>query len=273
MKTSWLSIHLFYEDLNLILINGVFPFIDKMRQEKKINQYFFIRYSEGGSHVRLRLKTNEKQTVKADCQAYFSLFFKQNASQRSFHLPHYYPNNSLQFIDYEPELERYGGSEKIGIAEEYFQFSSEIIQSLMCQNDSFEYEAAMGWAIQLHVIFAKAVNLSKKDSLLFFEQYYKNWSKLLPKTNLAIDKEIEGNRGVITFIQNLWENIDDTIVFEDDIFQKWYDGNKKLIASKDYFNYYNSYIHMTNNRLGLYNQDETWIAKLIYYALVTTEKT
>lgn len=63
-KHIWVSAYLFYNgSANKFLIECIRPFIIKMQQEKDLLKYFFIRYNEGGSHIRLRLLVEKKRKI------------------------------------------------------------------------------------------------------------------------------------------------------------------------------------------------------------------
>ncbi|MGF1671449.1 MAG: thiopeptide-type bacteriocin biosynthesis protein, partial [Balneolaceae bacterium] len=121
MKHQWLSAHIFYsEPFEGILINGVKPFIEKLKKEKKIEGYFFIRYWERGPHIRLRIKADShilKDDIKPRLLSYFTEFMRESPSKRNEPKwvqnltsgKQWYSNNSIQFINYEPETARYGG--------------------------------------------------------------------------------------------------------------------------------------------------------------------
>jgi thiopeptide-type bacteriocin biosynthesis protein len=54
--TNWLSYHIFYSgNLDRCLIEGVRPLVNRLRSANAIEQWFFIRYWNGGPHIRLRL--------------------------------------------------------------------------------------------------------------------------------------------------------------------------------------------------------------------------
>jgi thiopeptide-type bacteriocin biosynthesis protein len=105
----WVSAHLFYaEPWEQMLAASVKPFVEKLVEEKLIDQFFFIRYWEHGPHIRLRLKTDVSREVGVrtrlfpHCNRYFeeapSDMRETNRKKDTD-----YPNNSVQFIDYEPE--------------------------------------------------------------------------------------------------------------------------------------------------------------------------
>ena len=57
MTQGWLSLHLFDGgDLDRLLLDGVVPFTKRLRAERLARRMFFLRYWNGGPHLRLRLE-------------------------------------------------------------------------------------------------------------------------------------------------------------------------------------------------------------------------
>ena len=161
---NWISLHLFYTDLNPLLKDAVRPLISNLRKQCLIEQYFFIRYREGGPHIRLRLlvKICNEEIVRQIATSFLNEYFNQNPSYRyKGDLP-MYPNNSVQFIEYVPETERYGGKHALKIAEEHFQTSSETVLQLMEKYEEWNLATAQGKAIELYLVFFRSINLPKE---------------------------------------------------------------------------------------------------------------
>ena len=57
MKNSWLSIHMFVWDYSLF--DNLIEHISSELKKADINNFFFIRYWEGGPHMRFRFKDGE----------------------------------------------------------------------------------------------------------------------------------------------------------------------------------------------------------------------
>ncbi|MBA2935162.1 hypothetical protein HZF05_13815 [Sphingomonas sp. CGMCC 1.13654] len=57
VESSWLAFHVFYHgDQDVLLWRCVKPLIQELRTGGRISEYFFVRYWNGGPHVRLRVK-------------------------------------------------------------------------------------------------------------------------------------------------------------------------------------------------------------------------
>ena len=270
---KYVSIHLFYEDLNFLLRKVIFPFIELGKEGNLFQSYFFIRYSEGGTHIRLRLLTNETEKLKAFTKHYFDQFFNQHPSIRTDEEDRFYPNNSIQFIDYEPEIERYGGKEFIKIAEQHFYNSSETVRKLMTHFEVWNNEMAIGVSLQVQIMFAHALGFSKEEAQQFFEYYYKNWLFVFDEKTRKSDVfqsqfKILNHQSSIDFANSLWLSLEEDADFEEEFLTDWYLKNQ-ILAKQFELNYnqkksiYESLLHMTNNRLGISNFDEVLLAFIL----------
>jgi len=198
-KPSWLSAHLFYnEPWEKFLTQAVTPFVAQILTNGLAEQFFFIRYWEKGPHIRLRFKGNPEvleNQVKPKLVQYFLDYFQAHPSQRTdptglSEIPaayQWYPNNSIQFISYEPETERYGGEAGILIAESQFQASSEAVLAVMREKNNWDYDQALGTAIQLHLGFAFAAGMDFSETVAFFAGIFRNW---LPRAYFSYQEHL-----------------------------------------------------------------------------------
>lgn len=170
---AWISAHLFYhDDLTPLLTGCVRPLVEELRREGLIDKYFFIRYWQGGPHVRLRLlpalTTTERQIrlrVEERVQAFFDARPSTNEiDERAYgrlteqlsrqeyqedrRVP-LYANNSLHYIPYVPEYEDYGGWEVMPEVETHFMGSSELALELLSRGISRNQRTAHGTAVFL----------------------------------------------------------------------------------------------------------------------------
>lgn len=319
---TWLAAFLYYaEPWEDFLIQGVKPLIDQVMKEKLADQYFFIRYWEKGPHIRLRFKgdaTVLDDKVKPLTIDHFNRYFKNKPSERQDpewlkDVPEeqqWYPNNSVQFIEYDPETDRYGGEHALLVSERQFQASSNATLAIIEDGlDSWDYNRALGAAIQLHLGFAYGVGMDQHQASKFFSEVFENWlprayyffEKDISKEELerrkqetmkAFESNFEGHKdSLIPFFQTVWEAFDEGQSFDQEWLNQWLiDMNKvkadlrelqdagKLVVPKWYpmkdnagvpeadqqlWAIYDSYIHMINNRMGIMNRDEGYLAYLV----------
>jgi thiopeptide-type bacteriocin biosynthesis protein len=152
---DWISAHVFYSDgLDRPLTETVRPLVSELIEDRLVRAYFYLRYWDGGPHLRLRLlparaRTHDqvREIVATHCETYLRRYpsttpvdaTEYAASARRLarreRLPSYaetpYPNNSVQFIAYRPEHDRYGTGDCLNAVEEHFADSSQIALALV----------------------------------------------------------------------------------------------------------------------------------------------
>ncbi len=325
---TWLAAYLYYsEPWEKFLIESVKPFVDKVMENRWARQFFFIRYWERGSHIRLRFngdaETMEKQ-VKPGLDAHFSKYFQEHPGKRE--TPEYvetlppgqqwFPNNSIQYIDYEPEVDRYGGPTGILIGERQFEASSRAVFAVIEESGEWDYDRALGAAIQLHLGFAFALGMDLVETGEFFTQISRTWfsraygySEDTPKEQIKERREItlkafEENferqeATLVPYHQTLWSAFNEEVEFEQEWLNRWLEhmtaiknelitareqkslviprwfrpdpGNKTPGKRSQLWAILESYVHMTNNRLGIMNRDEAYLGYLIKESLKEVE--
>jgi len=326
---SWLAAYLYYaEPWEEFLIRGVQPFIRLVMEKKQAGQFFFIRYWERGPHIRLRFKGDPGQmaaNIKPRLESHFNDYFQQNPSKREDpeyvkNLPEEYrwfPNNTVQYIPYGPEVERYGGPTGIIIAEKQFQVSADAVLAIIGESDHWDYDRALGAAIQMHLGFAFALGMDLIETTAFYSHISRMWfarsygyEENIPEEELkkrqditwkAFEENFAKQKAVLVpYHETLWNAFTGGIEFEQEwlncwvtdmaiirdelkraqtggalIIPKWYkpqpvenvpDANRQLWAILE------SYVHMTNNRLGILNRDEAYLGYLIRESLGSMDK-
>lgn len=255
----WVSTYLYYWDsLDVFLKNAVSPCVDKLREKNAFEQFFFIRYFERGRHIRLRFKTDlttANEVIKPFIVEFFNNYFEKYPSKRNEpewvkDLPDeqkWLPNNSIQFIEYEIEEERYGGPRGLEISEEQFCICSETILKAISESKEWNYNKSMGLAIQLMVSFCYSAGLNHQEMIDFFflyclgqlfmsiriffstkedEKYddYREEMLKIFKDNFDKQKEFYTEQ-----IKNILNILSDNIEFEEKWFGDWIEQNKIVI--------------------------------------------
>ena len=319
---KWLAAYLYYgEPWEEFLVKGVQPFVRQVIDGQLAEQYFFIRYWEKGPHIRLRFKGNSNvldEKVKPMLIEHFEAWFKKNPSERTDpdwlknarEEHQWFPNNSIQFVDYEPETDRYGGKEAILIAEQQFQVSSNAIFAVIEESlGGWDYNRALGAAIQLHLGFAYGMGMDQEEATHFFSNVFQNWlprayyffekdisqeelEKRRAETLQAFESNFEAHKDtLLPFFQTVWEAFEEGQSFDQEWLNQWISDMKEVkeqltgIQQKGHLiipEWYqaresnnipednkrrwaicDSYIHMINNRLGIMNRDEGYLAYLV----------
>ncbi|RKE52401.1 thiopeptide-type bacteriocin biosynthesis protein [Sphingobacterium detergens] len=139
---EWLyfEIYLSHFRSDEILINKIIPFIK--RNKSKIVSWFFIRYDEGGEHIRLRLKVNtpvdstyliEHLSHVLDIEFRAGIIF------------------DLKICTYKKEIHRYG-RENMEKVEEHFCFDSEFVSMVLAEplSKNQKYYHCLQMLLQFH---------------------------------------------------------------------------------------------------------------------------
>jgi thiopeptide-type bacteriocin biosynthesis protein len=323
-KKTWLAAYLYrgepWEDF---LTGTVMPFVDDVFEKKLADQFFFIRYWERGPHMRLRFKGDTgvlEEKVKPQLDDHFNNYFKQHPSERKEFedmekLPpeqQWFPNDSVQYIEYEPEVERYGGPVGILVAEKQFEISSRAVSAVIEECDTWDYDRALGAAIQLHLGFAFAMGMNLMETAAFYSRIFNVWfSRAYGYTPDTPAEEIKNRQEItmkafeenfarqestlVPYHRTIWDAFTEGAFFEQEWLNRWLDGmagikeelktiqrQKKLVIptwfkqerledipeeNQDLWAILESYVHMTNNRLGILNRDEAYLGYLIKESL------
>lgn len=149
---TWASIHAFYHgDLDVLLLDGVRPLVDDLRGAGLVDGFFFLRYWDGGPHLRIRLSVPDGHDVESVAllrlRAYLRNWpstdlpdtarYPEAAARRAAdegitgYLRAPMPNNSALAIPYRPEHDRYGDGEALATVERHFVESSRIALGLI----------------------------------------------------------------------------------------------------------------------------------------------
>lgn len=323
-EKTWLAAYLFrpepWEDF---LTTAVEPFVEKVFKQKWAEGFFFIRYWEQGPHIRLRFKgdpdTLETQ-LKPQVDEYFLNYFRELPTRREVPANHddlppehrWFPNDSVQYIAYQPEIERYGGPSGLLIAEEQFDASSRAVMAVIRESDNWDYDRALGAAIQLHLGFAYALGMDMVETGEFFTNIFQHWfSRAYGYTAGTAPEELNERRDItmnafndnfkkqeavlVPYRRTLWNAFTEEIEFEQEWLNRWLIQmgainekiktahlQKKLQIPQWYtpdpgiktpgerqqlWPILESYVHMTNNRLGILNRDEAFLGYLIKESL------
>lgn len=301
-KQNWISFFI-YSKLSFeeVIIKLVKPLVSELINDEFIDKYFFIRYWKEGPHVRLRLlpKLNIfKDSIIDIVNLRVDSFFAGDDKLDSLY--------SLRINDYIQEIQRFGGENAMEIAEDVFNSSSKIVLKILGNDyQDWNYSSAISYAIQMHILFAKSFIRDIDKTRLFFESIYRNWipysikleegEKIsqveINKVNSFFVNSYKNQKQVIDFlVPNIWFEEDCTFWMKewiedcDDIYKlinESYSNNLFVspngfilnestgLSEKDQklMCVYDSFIHLTNNRLGVYLRDESFIAFLIINGL------
>ncbi|GAA3861925.1 hypothetical protein GCM10022243_30260 [Saccharothrix violaceirubra] len=168
---DWLAAHLFHHgNLDDLLVRLVAPLVRELDRPA-----FFLRYWDGGNHVRLRvLAPDDRDAVGAVIRDRAEAYFAESPAPdlmsaehyRSVapglalgegltdYLPELRPNNSVLFQPYTREHHRYGHGASMEAAEHHFAESSAVVLDLLGTHPSTRQRDTACYALILLAWFA-----------------------------------------------------------------------------------------------------------------------
>ncbi|MCT2564033.1 thiopeptide-type bacteriocin biosynthesis protein [Chryseobacterium herbae] len=235
-------------------------------------KFFFIRYFENGYHIRLRLLLNTEESTM-----FFPVLKKHISVYEHLNQVHL----KLKQAEYIPETERYGNSNTITHAEDQFWASSRFVLHHLVQNDPLTVSERYLLALKTHFAFFKGMGLSRNDSQQLCDKFVQSWlpvpfsddpdeQKQNRKTVLsAFQQQFESYQTLLQdSIEEFWNSLNTTT---DPFLQQFLEMNEKVwknyteaqLSSEALDEALLSFIHMTNNRLGIVNAEESYLLFLI----------
>ncbi len=264
---TYLSIHIFPkpgESLDYLISRWLGLFVQKLHEAQPgFKKYFFIRSVEGGEHLRLRVRGS-------------AAFFEETVTPLVAEVFEKEAGAALAVVPYVPEVERFGGAAGYLASEEYFGASSAAAFSLVSEARG-EYEVKMGDALLLHIGVAVAAGFTRREAAAYFAGLARDWLPVLcrPETafqngeaeayfaaieggmQAAFEKQEETSRRAVS---DFWEQFEQV---EGDVFlSNWLKINQLLLPEIPP-SAWPDLMHLTNNRLGIANQDEVFLFHLL----------
>ncbi|MCX4553325.1 MULTISPECIES: lantibiotic dehydratase C-terminal domain-containing protein [unclassified Streptomyces] len=173
--SDWVCAHIFYDtDQDLLLTDCVRPLVGTLTDDGLVQRYFFLRYWEGGPHVRLRLlpaRTADRAEVERRAVERIEAFLARSPAPdvvdrshfaqvaeglaglegRSGHDQVVRANNTVELRPYEREHADYGYGAAIGAVEQHFFESSELAQSVVAAGTTVEQRALLAFDLVIGV--------------------------------------------------------------------------------------------------------------------------
>lgn len=132
-NNQWLYTKIYIETsgINRFLSEHIIPFAKMLQIHGIIKGFFFVRYYDSGSHLRIRWKAPSQQTLSM-------------LNDAVFHWQETGLIKSMVIASYEKELERYGGVQYYGAIEQFFCADSASLEHLLpfLEEDAIYYQAA-----------------------------------------------------------------------------------------------------------------------------------
>ncbi len=257
----WFTIHFYsLENQDVFLVRGLRPFLQQHIWSTRGTRAFFIRYQdERGPHIRIRMRGEE-------------LWMEETL--RPAFTPWQEGRGEWEEVTYLPETERFGGEEALGLAEEHFHLSSRVALDRLAREKQ-TYGDSMFDALRMHTIAAYAAGMSQEQAAHYFGQLYEQWLPLYfapegtpaPDFFEAIKTSFEKNfapqkEDLRATLLELWKALDkEKFDKKQPEWARWALGNQRILKAlgDNLERALPSLIHLSNNRLGLNNQDEVYL--------------
>ena len=279
----WLTAYLFFEGhvyskaADRVIREVVAPLARSCRPDAV--RWFFLRYAEEGSHVRLRFFApgpvlDETIWPRIAETASASELVVRSTRER-----------------YEPEVERYGGPWGLALAEELFHYQSETALGLLDKITPGTRPQRLGKGLLAMLVLLFLYQRERRQAAglarSYGTDYLKIWAKdaeeqehWLQTFQEAFDRQADRLAG---YVESAWEALESggELTPELDAYRRdmddvarrlreLFDQGRLLLDARtaaDWDEHVRwivpSYIHMMNNRLGVTIQEESYLSVLI----------
>lgn len=198
---AWVSLHVHHHgDLDALLLEGVRPLLAEFRERELVRDAFFVRYWNGGRHLRLRLRPSRPEraaelcaTAEAALQAYLARRPGPVMSAADYErsvaalrlsalldepvLP-LVPANTVVRALYLFEEGRYGGGAARPAVEAHFCRSSALALKVVARCPP---PARLSWVMAAMAIAASCIDRGQGEMAALFRAYFEaSWSRSGP---------------------------------------------------------------------------------------------
>jgi thiopeptide-type bacteriocin biosynthesis protein len=121
---KWIYVKLFAGAslIDLLLLQYVWPLVKRLKRDRLIDRWFFVRYADPDSHLRLRLRLSDIRQLGRVARAVRRVSGRASAARCSW---------LLEWAEYSPEDKEYGGRRPRSLSEEVFAIDSEAVIKLL----------------------------------------------------------------------------------------------------------------------------------------------
>jgi len=269
---TWLGMHIFYNgDADELLKRSIAPFVNLWKSFlSPVSPWFFIRYWEAGSHIRLRFKANpmyHEQMVEALNRDFFKFQYTQFKVEK------------VLIVAYQPEINRYGNQESIFWAEQHFAASSTyILKWFLIRNTASQITIQ---AIRLNLLLLFCTKWKLEKLIKICDLFINGWLPRLYRPGFSTDEEKQywlnqfeqtlssGKEMICLAARSFWKQLNEDAIADD--LATYKTSNLEIMdryvnAGFDDFKIQeiiSSLMHMTNNRLDIANQEEAYLMYVV----------
>jgi thiopeptide-type bacteriocin biosynthesis protein len=258
LGSEWLSFHIAYPvgNRDRLLTYLVRPAVKTFWQEGKLESFFFLHHILGGPHVRLRILPSHgsREDIREEVRERTAGYLHSEGSW-------------LHEVPFEPEIERYGGRERIGRSLDFFALSS---ARALCLLDHRGTVTAGEWLTIALRLLARYI-LGFADDVVDLESLIAEPSAPLEPGAERIRERADqafaesGDR-LVRLLRGEIEKLGLAALspLEDGFVAR---ALRQELADADRATrtrIFSSQLHMTANRLGLAKVEETYVGRILW---------
>jgi thiopeptide-type bacteriocin biosynthesis protein len=296
-RRGWLSAHIYFDGYiygpwcDYLITELLYPFARSAVATGLIERFFYIRYKEQGSHVRLRMDSYSDRLESEVKPALLRHLSDTRISNVPGNGAHAAERVSLKWVPYQAEVERYGGPEAIAVAESFFCYSTETCVDMLRGIAGKSQSTRLGKALLAFVVILHTFCDDRSEASRLVRRYRGTYlrniagdesgrTRWLELFEDGFDRQAEI---LHEYVNDAWERMD----HGDSLSEALDDlhGNLKHTRSElerlaehgavftwaeqrpDWLHCVHtiipSYIHMTSNRLGVTIYEESYLAHLL----------
>lgn len=270
---KWISLHIFHHDMSNYdeLIVTLYKEMMELESRNEVNKWFFIRYWEGGPHLRLRMLTvNEEllvQKVREKVHVFWETSKQKDAlTKEQYYSDHKFDGQAISFeklpwfgdrtihnIPYVQEIERYGGKAVMQNSETMFHSSSKLVSFILHKLKLDPAKRFIVGLVLTRLLIEQLLEFDDMEDNIQFAAFYKEYWESFVEGNetdelLQLFKANENSitkfysmlKGNPIVTENLLNMKKELQIVRDTVEDELY--IHRIVAS---------HIHMTNNRLGV----------------------
>jgi Lantibiotic biosynthesis dehydratase C-term len=295
VQARWISGHLYHhESLDRVVRQFVHPLAVSLVKGGEIDGFFFVRDGLGGPHVRLRLRAVPRagEQVLAAMRQAAQQFLDLHPSARPLdpetirrsnqHLlaadPHeiddaVYPDNSFRVVPFRPEVQRYGGLDRLRASLDFFTLSSAAALEFLASYGDSPRSAQLTYAFYLLLQQALGFAADETELLDLLRYGVDSWGKALPKVVEKGDQVAQSQRD--SLLELFQEGLDEARELRfgsgshgvpTDFLVAGAGRLSAAIGTADRptrARIGGSQLHMTATRIGLSNAEEVYVSRLL----------
>lgn len=284
MPARWTSLHCYLhaprEETDAFLTEDVDPLVAGVGYP-----WFFIRYGEGGPHVRVRVRDAPDGMAERLAVA---LADRAAARPATVLGPWQHRHGEVRAVPYEPELARYGGDRAMPVAERVFVDSTRIALSALSQllvpGDRLPANDRLTTAVDLALATAVALGMDRLAAARWLRGHAASWHwatgvDLLPAAavHAKVNTVFAAQRtGLVARVQTWYEPNPQRSA--PPWLAEWFGCVQEADAQlrvtgpgQQWPHIWSSQLHMTCNRLGVAPDEERALCRLAAKALLAAD--